>query len=165
MNKLCALAPLRFIILLGVTMTLGACGFQPRGQAPAPAAGLTPLAISGIDHDTPLYQVLRRQLGPALAADAGQAAAVLIVSRVESRRELLTVGADNKANEYELIEGFSFQVRRGERISSPRHLTVSRSHYAPGGAVLAHRREEGEQRQAMRVQLADQLLRRLAAWH
>jgi outer membrane lipopolysaccharide assembly protein LptE/RlpB len=164
MNKLCASAPLRFVILLGLSMALTACGFQPRGQAPAAAAGLTPIAISGIDSDTPLYLALRRQLGKDLTADAGQAAAVLIISRVESRRELLTVGADNKANEYELIEGFSFQVRQGDKTSSPQRLTTSLTHYAPGSAVLARRREEGELRQAMRERLAEQLLRRLAAW-
>lgn len=164
MNRLRASAPLRFVMLLGLALALTACGFQPRGQAPAPAANLTPLAISGIDHDTPLYQALRRQLGKALVADDHQATAVLLISRVESRTELLTVGDDNRASEYELVESFSYQVRQGDKLSAPQRLSTSRLQHATGNAVLAQRREADEQRRAMHEQLAAQLLRRLAAW-
>jgi LPS-assembly lipoprotein len=152
------------LTVLLLSLLLGACGFQPRGQAPAPAAGLTPIAISGIDSDTPLYQALRRQLGTALTSDAGRAAAAVVISRVESRRELLTVGADNRANEYELIEGFHFQVRRGEHSSAPQPLSASRLVSASNGAILAQRREETELRRAMHDELAGQLLHRLATW-
>jgi outer membrane lipopolysaccharide assembly protein LptE/RlpB len=165
MYRLRASAPLRFIILLGLTLTFSACGFQPRGQVPAPAATLLPLAITGIDHDTPLYIALQHRLGKDLSADAGQAAAVLTISAVHSGRELLTVDARNKANEYQLVESLVFRIRQGGRESAPQTLSAQRIHYAPGTAVLAHNREEAELRQAMREQLADQLLQRLAAWH
>jgi len=153
------------LLLLGLTLT--ACGFQPRGQAPALPSTLSPLAITGIDTDTPLYLALQRRLegsGSTLATDTGRAAAVLAISNLESRRELLTVSSDNKANEYELIEALSYQVRVGDRETMPHRLSASRTHYAPGEAVLARTREEATLRQTLREELADRLLHRLAAW-
>lgn len=155
-----ALSPL----LLTAILLLAGCGFQPRGSVPAPAAALTPLAISGIDADTPLYLALQRRLGDALSKDPAQAAAVLVISDRRSRRELLTVDARNKANEYELSESLRFVIRHGGEETLPQLLSASRIHYEPGSAVLARSREEAELRQAMRDQLADQLLHRLAAW-
>jgi len=160
-----AAARLFSLLLLGLTLT--ACGFQPRGQAPALPSTLSPLAITGIDTDTPLYLALQRRLegsGSTLVTDTGRAAAVLAISNLESRRELLTVSSDNKANEYELIEALSYRVRVGDRETMPQRLSASRIHYAPGDAVLARKREEDTLRQTLREELAERLLRRLAAW-
>jgi LPS-assembly lipoprotein len=154
----------RVFWLLVAGLALSACGFQPRGSVPAPAAMLTPLAITGIAADTPLYIALQRRLGAALSQDPAQAAAFLVISDLESRRELLTVDARNKANEFELIESLVFVVRRGGSDSAPQRLSASRLHYEPGTAVLARSREAEELRQAMREELADRLLHRLAAW-
>jgi outer membrane lipopolysaccharide assembly protein LptE/RlpB len=57
-----------------------------------------------------------------------------------------------------------FVVRRGGSDSAPQRLSASRLHYEPGTAVLARSREAEELRQAMREELADRLLHRLAAW-
>jgi outer membrane lipopolysaccharide assembly protein LptE/RlpB len=149
------------LLLLG--LALSACGFEPRGSAPAPSGALTPLAISGIDADTPLYLALQRRLGDGLSPDLGQAAAVLVISQRRSWRELLTVDARSKANEYELLESLVFVVRRGGEETAPQQLTASRIHYEPGSSVLARSREEAELRQTMREELADRLLRHLAA--
>ena len=70
----------------------------------------------------------------------------------------------NKVNEYELIESLQFRIRGGGRESAPERLAASRLLYSPGTALLARQREETELRQLMREELADRLVRRLAAW-
>lgn len=157
----------RHLWLVALALTLSACGFQPRGLAPALPSTLSPLAISGIDTDTPLYLALQRRLtatGTTLVTDSGQAAAVLVISNLESRSELLTVNNRNKASEYELIEALDYHLRVGERETLPQRLSANRTHYTPGGAILARSREEATLRQTLREELADRLLHRLAAW-
>lgn len=158
--------PLLWITLL--TLGLAACGFQPRGQAPALPAALSPLAISGVDVDHPLYLTLQRRLaaqGSKLVSDPAQAGAVLVLSNLVSRRELISVDRRNKAIEYELIEALTYQVRQGGHESEPQRMTASRILYNPGTSLLARSREEDELRQQLREDLADSLLQRLAAWH
>jgi len=149
-------------LLLG--LALSACGFQLRGQAPAPAAGLTPLAVTGIAPDTPLYLALQERLGDALVSDPARATAVLAISDRQSTNELLTVDARNKAHEFELRESLQFSIRHDGRESAPQTLSAHRIHYSPGDAILARNREATELRQAMIDELADRLLQRLAAW-
>lgn len=157
---------LRVAWLFLLTLTLAACGFQPRGESPAPANALTPLAISGLDNDHPLYIAIAKRLPTsALTTDPGRAAAVLVITHVESRSELLTVDSRNKTSEQELIESFSYAIRKGDRESVPERLIAHRIHYTPGDAVLARAREAETLQDLMRQELADRLLRRLAAWH
>lgn len=166
-NTLATQHRLSWYLLLVLALGLGGCGFQPRGQAPALPASLSPLAITGVDTDQPLYLALQRRLknnGNQLAADPGQARAVLVISNLTSRNELISVDRTNKAIEYELIEALTYQVRAGSRESAPQRLQASRLHYTPGTALLARNREEAELRQRLHEELADRLLRRLAAW-
>ncbi len=154
---------LGWLFLLALTLT--ACGFQPRGQAIAPASAITPLALAGIDADHPLYIAIQKRLAPGtLVADPGQARAVVTISKVQSRGELLTVDARNKSSELELTESFDYSIRSGERESVPEQLSAQRIHYAPGDAVLARAREADTLREHMYAELADRLVRRLAAW-
>lgn len=165
MINLRASASLRFMLLMTLSLALTACGFQLRGESPALPAKLTPLAITGIDSDHPLYITIQKRLDPAaLVTDPGRAAAVLAISDLESRAELLTVAADNKTSEQELIESFSYTLRAGGHETMPQRLSASRIHYVPGDAVLARAREAETLRKRMREELADRLVRRLAAW-
>lgn len=158
---------LRIMLLVTASLALTACGFQPRGSSAALPASLTPLAITGVDADHPLYLAIQKRLvaqGSTLARDPAQAAGVIVISNVRSRTELLTVDGRNKTNEQELIESFDYRVRQGERESAPQHLSASRLHYVPGSAALARTREADTLRETLQGELADRLLRRLAAW-
>lgn len=164
MNKKTTMIRSAWLFLLA--FTLSACGFAPRGQALAPAPAISPLAITGLDSDHPLYIAIQKRLpDDALVADPSRARGVVRIFDVESLAELLTVDSRNKTSESELTESFAYTVRVGEHESAPQVLRAHRIHYTPGDAVLARAREAETLREHMYDELADRLLRRLAAWH
>ena len=149
-----------------VLLPLAGCGFHLRGQTPLPAVVASPFVESG-DHYSPLYAALDQRLraaGATPAADATTATAVIRLHVDDTGRELLSVTADNKPGEYEVYYAAEFSVSSGATELLPRNqVRLTRDYGYDESAVLAKEHEEETLRVALAGEIADQILRRLAA--
>ncbi len=152
-------------LLLALALASG-CGFQLRGQAPLPAIVTSPY-VEAEDHYTPLYAALDRRLRAAGArpvADAAGASAVIRLHLDDTGRELLSVTAENKPGEYEVYYAAEFSVSSGAtELLARSPVKLTRDYGYDESAVLAKEHEEQVLRVALAEQIADLILRRLAA--
>ncbi len=159
------LRPLSLLLLL---VLLAGCGFHPRGQMTRLDGLPQPLALTGIQPYSDLGLVLREELraaGVALTDDAQQAAGVLQISDTRSASRVLSLDSRNRAAEYELTESLRFSLHRPGQgpVVPPQRVRVIRSLYKPADQVLGRSREEQALRESMRRELAQKMIRRLAA--
>lgn len=154
-----AFALLVFVLAAG-------CGFQLRGRTPLPAVVAKPY-VEAEDHYSPLYAALDRRLraaGAQPAADAATASAVIRLHVDDTGRDLLSVTADNKPGEYEVYYSVEFSVSGGAtELLARNQVKLTRDYGYDESAVLAKEHEEQSLRVALAEQIADLILRRLAA--
>jgi LPS-assembly lipoprotein len=147
-------------------LLLAGCGYHLRGQAPLPAVVATPY-IEADDRYTPLYAALDERLraaGAQPAADAAAASAVIRLHVDDTGRDLLSVTADNKPGEYEVYYAAEFSVTSGAaELLARNQVRLTRDYGYDESAVLAKEHEEETLRVALAGEIADQILRRLAA--
>ena len=155
--------PLAGLLLLA---SLAGCGFQMRGHAPLPAVAATPY-VESADRFTPLYAALDRRLRAAGATPAVNTSEASVVVRLyldETGRELLSVTADNKPGEYEVYYAAEFAVTNGAtELIQRTPVKLTRNYGYDESAVLAKEHEEASLRDALAGEIADLILRRLAA--
>ena len=142
------------------------CGFQLRGQVPLPAVMASPY-VEAEDHYSPLYAALDQRLraaGATPAADSTTATAVIRLHMDQTGRELLSVTADNKPGEYEVYYAAEFSVTSGAtELLARSPVKLTRDYGYDESAVLAKEHEEQFLRVALAEEIADLILRRLAA--
>ena len=163
-------SPLRTAWLLAAALAplAAGCGFQPRGQTPGAEAIPAPLYISGISPYSALHREIEEQLriaGVALAPVAAESAAVLSVADWRQESRLLSVDSRNKAVEFELEESarFGLRARGGEELVATQTARATRIQFRPETAVLGSSREAELLRADMIRDLAQRIVRRLAA--
>jgi LPS-assembly lipoprotein len=149
-----------------VALLFAGCGFHLRGHVPLPAAVATPY-IEAEDRYTPLYAALDERLraaGAQPAADAASASAVIRLHVDDTGRDLLSVTADNKPGEYEVYYAAEFSVTSGAtELLERKQVRLTRDYGYDESAVLAKEHEEEFLRVALAGEIADLILRRLAA--
>jgi LPS-assembly lipoprotein len=156
----------RVLAAVTVLMALAACGFQLRGQAPLPAVVAQPY-VDAPDRYTALYAAIDQRLraaGAQPAANAADASAVIRLHLDDTGRELLSVTADNKPGEYEIYYAAEFSVTSGAtELLSRQQVRLTRDYGYDEAAVLAKEHEEASLRVALAGEIADLIMRRLAA--
>jgi LPS-assembly lipoprotein len=156
----------RVFAAVAVLMVLAACGFQLRGQAPLPAVVAQPY-VDAPDRYTALYAAIDQRLraaGAQPAANAADASAVIRLHLDDTGRELLSVTADNKPGEYEIYYAAEFSVTSGAtELLSRQQVRLTRDYGYDEAAVLAKEHEEASLRVALAGEIADLIMRRLAA--
>ena len=153
-----------------LSLLLGGCGFQPRGQATDAASLPSPIFIAGINPYSELARELQRQLaiaGVDVATSAAEGAAVLRIARWDRDSRLLSVNSRNRAVEFQLEESalFSLRAQDGSQLVGEQGEQVTRIQYSPETTVLGSSREAELLRGDMRRELAERIVRRLAARH
>lgn len=152
-------------LLLALSLASG-CGFHLRGKTPLPAVVASPY-VEAEDHYSPLYAALDQRLraaGAIPAADASTATAVIRLHLDDTGRELLSVTADNKPGEYEVYYAAEFSVTSGAtELLERKQVKLTRDYGYDESAVLAKEHEEQFLRVALAEDIADLILRRLAA--
>ncbi|QNM96823.1 LPS-assembly lipoprotein LptE [Chitinimonas koreensis] len=155
---------LRRLLALLALLSLAACGFHLRGLGQT-----TPLAFASlrIDGGGPLSDMLQRQL--SLRSDLqlvgqGEAAGVLTLENERVEKQVLTVNRNAQATEYELVYRIQFRFRQdgNERIG-PTVLTLRRDYSFDPNNLLGKDAEEQLLIRDMRSDVAQQIIRRLAA--
>lgn len=159
---------LRWLLPMLVLLSLGSCGFHPRGQTTAPAPNLSPVLVSGLAKYEPFYRELTHQLqlaGVSLTDEAQSASTLLKIHTQETQRRVLSVDSRNKTVEYEIEESveYSIQSPPGTPVGERRFLSAQRILFNPGTQILGRNREEILLREDMHKQLSRLLINQLAA--
>lgn len=155
----------RPLIILALAMLMAACGFHLRGPRPLPFQTLH----LGVSAYSELGADLRRQIrangGTTLTEKAADAEVAVQVLSEGREKIILSLDTAGKVREYELRQRFAFRVvaRDGREVLPATTLVVRREMSFNDGQVLAKEQEEVMLYREMQNDVADQVLRRLAA--
>lgn len=149
------------------SLFLSGCGFHLRGAAVLPPA-MRDTLLEGIDRYSPLGDELANALslaGGKLASDRGSATAVLHIVGERFDRRVLSLGADRKANEYELHYQLTYKLLspKGETLVPQQKVNTVRDYVFNSSEVLGKEQEEETLRSEMRGYAVRQMLQRLQA--
>jgi LPS-assembly lipoprotein len=156
----------RNLILAAAALALCACGFRLQG-APHLSEQFARTYLK-LPVDQPL---LKRELAEAIevsgrsAVDSEEGAtAVVLVHEATSEQRVLSVSAQGRPREYEVVLRVRFEVLAGgKRLLAPQTLELRRDYPFDETDVLARQREAGVLLAAMQHDMARLIQRRLAA--
>lgn len=155
---------LRPFLIVTLATVLAGCGFTLRGSADLPAA-LQTLSLETPNPNGDLAREVRRALGNnrvQLVDNADATVYRLGVGNETSQERVLSVNANARAGEYEVIMEAQAQLRQGTELAfGPEVFTVSRVYLADPENAVAKNEEAQLIRAEMRRELAQQILRRL----
>lgn len=154
--------------LLG--LALGACGFHPVGTRALPE----PLKRVRIDmvapyrvSEPPVEAALRTRLlqrGAEVVEKTEPNLTVIRLTDLRESREVLSVGADGKALEYQLILRVNYDVRRGSEVwAPPTPMEVRRDYSFNAQQILPKEQEAARLREFLEDEMAELLLLRIEA--
>ena len=155
----------RILWVLGGALLLSGCGFHLEGHVPLPQPIRRPY-IEAPDQQSDFVQSLRRQMviSGAHPVDApGQATAVVDILGDAVTSRVLSVSAQNRPTEYQVIYTVRFSVTAGGReLLPPQQVSAMRSYSFDESLLLAKQHEETILQQAMGQDLAAIVMRRLS---
>ena len=144
---------------------LAGCGFKLRGSQPL-APLLDSVYLSGTEQYSELGRLLHRRLVAQevlLSDSAALAHAQLRIEKDQFSKRVLSLDAQGRANQYELVYQLGYSLRgqdNSEWISS-QLLSISREYFYDPNLVLAKQQEELQLKTSMREQLVEQMLQRI----
>lgn len=155
---------------LGLTVLVAACGFHAAGSRPLPE----PLKRVRIDmvqpyrvSEPPVVAALRDRLtrrGAEVVQKSGDGETVIRLSDLRESREVLSVGSDGKALEYELILRVRYEVRQDQYVWIPPSQMEARRDYSFNAEQVLPKEQEAERlREFIENEMAEMLLLRIEA--
>ncbi|MEM1080283.1 MAG: LPS assembly lipoprotein LptE [Pseudomonadota bacterium] len=155
-------------MLLLISLTLCACGFQLRGSASLPKAMNTTFIQSS--NPTGLFtrelSLLLEANGVDVVDTMSEGAARLVIADERITRRPLTVSADARVREFELVFDlrFSLLAADGSVLIEPETLRLAREFQFDEQEILGAASEEELLREDLRRNMAATLVRRLEAF-
>jgi len=158
----------RLMLTMVLAALLAGCGFRLAGSRPLPEPlksvyidSVTPYRVSEPPVEAALRAALRRR-GAEVTDSAAAAATIIRLSELSDRREVLSVGLDGKAIEYQLINSVRYEViRDGRALVTPDTLAATRDYSFQPQQVLAKEAEEQRLREFIQSDLAELIMLRL----
>ncbi len=150
-------------LVAALCMTLGACGFQLRGQATLPFDSLY------VASNTGLAVQLKRNIiagtNTRLVDDPKLAQATFSVLYEAQEKSILSLNSAGRVREYQLRYRYRFRVAdaKGLEFVPSNEILLTRDISFNDSAVLAKENEEGLLYRDMQADMVQQVLRRLAA--
>lgn len=163
---------LRALSLLGLGTLLAACGFHAAGTRPLPDPLkrvridlVAPYRVSEPPVETSLRDRLTQRGAEVVKKDKGdENVTVIRLSDLRESREVLSVGADGKALEYELILRVRYEVRTGRHVWIPPSQMEARRDYSFNAQQVLPKEQEAERlREFLEDEMAEMLLLRIEA--
>jgi LPS-assembly lipoprotein len=150
-------------VLLMTTLLLDACGFHLRGQVFIP---FETIYLQATNPNSPFISELRRNLesGKVKIVDSPDKAelALDIVSE-NTQKQVLTLGADGRVNEFRLFFRVSLRAYDHEKDWIPaEEIALRRDYSYDDTKVQAKEAEETLLYQSMRSEMVQQIMRRLS---
>lgn len=160
----------RSAFALGLALLLVACGFHPAGTRPLPDPlkrvridMVQPYRVSEPPVETSLRDRLARR-GAKVETKDDDGVTLIRLSELRESREVLSVGPDGKALEYELILRMHYEVRTGQHVWVPRTMIEARRDYSFNAQQVLPKEQEAERlREYLEDELAELLLLRIEA--
>ena len=152
------------IVFLVVAMASG-CGFQLRGTDTLPEQ-LMQARIDAVDPFSPLLRELRPRLQAAgVDLDQPDQPARIVINQDELRTEVLSVGAQARVREFELVYQLRFRVldAEGDVLLANQQLELRREFSFDETQLLGKAREEEFLRDELYRQMAELIMVRLSA--
>jgi LPS-assembly lipoprotein len=161
---------MRFFASGLLALLVAGCGFHPAGTRPLP----DPLKRVRIDmvqpyrvSEPPVETALRDRLtrrGAIVETTDEEGVTLIRLSELKESREVLSVGADGKALEYELILRLKYEVRTGQQVWIPPSMIEARRDYSFNAQQVLPKEQEAERlREYLEDELAELLLLRIEA--
>jgi LPS-assembly lipoprotein len=156
------------LLLLALTLTLSACGFQMRGSNGQYHMPFQSIYL-GFPENSPMGVELRRNLrgadAVAVVTDPAKADAKLDVLSETRGKAILSLNSQGRVREYLLTYTLVFRVRdaKDAEMLGATQISLKRSVIFNEAQVLAQESEEALLYRDMQSDLVHQILRRLAA--
>lgn len=158
MSKLSAL------LLLGLTLFLGGCGFHLRNSQDLPFSTL----YINLPESSELRALLARNVRAGskteVVSEAAEAEAVFTVTGDLQRKVVLSLNTSGRVREYQLIRTFSFRLynNQGQDLMVPAKIEIRRDISYTDDQILSKEAEETLLWRDIQNDMAQQVLRRLA---
>ena len=154
----------KLLTLLLCTALLSGCGWHLRGSLLLPE-DLQSLHISAKDSRSALVMDIQRlaeTYGIELVEQANQAQFSVAILDERDQRRTISVGNDALASEFEITHSADYRIdREGEALIERSTATVSRAYDYDPNDVVSKNEEELLLRREMRLELVQQIMRRL----
>lgn len=155
-------------VLLGLAALLAGCGFHAAGTRPLPDPlkrvridMVQPYRVSEPPVETSLRDRLARR-GAKVETKDDEGVTLIRLSDLKESREVLSVGPDGKALEYELILRVKYEVRTGQHVWIPPSQIEARRDYSFNAQQVLPKEQEAERlREYLENELAELLLLRI----
>jgi LPS-assembly lipoprotein len=152
-------------LLLLITVTLAACGFQLQGALDVPAE-IDRTYIDPVERNSQFHRELRRQLlaaGVEVVDSAAEATAILKISADDTGQRVLSVSARNVPTEYEVYYTVEYSLTSSEDILLlPQDITLVRDYTWDETLVLGKAREEDLMRESLVRDLVRTVLKQIS---
>ncbi len=147
-------------------LALAGCGFHRQGTAPMPEVMKLIYVESG-DALTEFQRELRTSLtvsGVKLVDKRDEASALLLISKDQTGRRVLSVSARNTPREFEIFYTVTYSiVAEGRQLLPPQTLSLTRDYSFDEQALLAKEEEEDILRHALAKDLVGIVMRQLSS--
>lgn len=153
------------VIVFSLVVMASGCGFQLRGTDTMPEQ-LMQARIDAVDPFSPLLRELRPRLQAAgVDLDQPEQPARIVISQDELRTEVLSVGAQARVREFELVYQLRFRVldAEGQLLLANQQLELRREFSFDEAQLLGKAREEEFLRDELYRQMAELIMVRLSA--
>jgi len=166
LNKYNRLVTEALLVLILASSTT-ACGFRLRGAVVIPPE-LQETHIEGVAEFSGLYREFKKVLtssGASLIKDSKTAKSLFKITGEEFKRRVLTVDAQGRVAEYELIYRFNFNIVTvdGKTLVPMQKIEINRDYRFDPDNVLAKDVEEAQIRKEMVSFAVRQAMRRINA--
>lgn len=152
------------LLVIGISLLLGGCGFQMRGEWQLPASMKNTMMSGG---NQMLYDSLQREFRSASAdlsrAEGNIQGAHLFILRNQIDKRVLSVDNRGKVIEYEIYYILHFKVldESGSQIVPPQQINMTRDYPFAATNVIGAAQEEALLREDMYRDMAHQIMRRI----
>lgn len=153
------------VILLAVSISLAACGFQLRGSAPLPFQSIYVQAAPASQFATLLKRAVRAGSSTRLADQPAEAEVVLQILNELQEKQILSLGGGGRVSEYQLRYRVSYRLtdsKNREHIPAT-EILLKRDFSFSDEQALSKETEEALLYRDMRGDAVQQMVRRLQA--
>jgi len=153
------------LILLAVSLSLTACGFQLRGSAPLPFQSLFVQAAPTSQFATLLRRAVRAGSATRIAEQPGEAEVILQILNELQEKQILSLGGGGRVSEFQLRYRVSFRLtdaKNHEHIPAS-EILLKRDFSFSNEQALSKETEEALLYRDMRNDAVQQMVRRLQA--
>jgi LPS-assembly lipoprotein len=156
---------MRRLLILLLSLSLAACGFQLRGSYSLPWDTL----YLGMPENSEMYAQIKRSVEAStqtrIITDPKEAQASFVILRNEQAKNILSLSGAGLVREFQLTQTFVYRIQdaSGKELIPPAQIILQREMNFDDRRIFASEAEEISIRRDMQHDLVQQILRRLSS--